>query len=168
MLRTTVSRSICLGVKPHLGSKNVLFLLSDSYVFVDVGRPLWWEDGYVVYSCCLSSSAQSVSGPTTAGLPPIPDSPSWRPRSRINIKEGDSYTPGRWVPFSSPPTIRRAAVEVFKRTTTCAYHLTVGSKLEPFLGNGQKNLRHNHFTSSGGNVISIVQASCASCADYHR
>jgi hypothetical protein len=33
-----------------------------------MGRFLWREDGYVVYSCCWSSPAQSYSGPSRVGL----------------------------------------------------------------------------------------------------
>jgi hypothetical protein len=36
--------------------------------FVKVGRPLWLEDGSVVYSSCWASPAQSFSGPSSAGL----------------------------------------------------------------------------------------------------
>jgi hypothetical protein len=39
MLRPTISRPVCLGVKPHLGPKTKFLLLSDSYGFVDVGIP---------------------------------------------------------------------------------------------------------------------------------
>jgi hypothetical protein len=43
-------------------------LLSDSCGFVDVGRPLWREDGSVVYNCCWPSPEQSFSGPSRVGL----------------------------------------------------------------------------------------------------
>jgi hypothetical protein len=46
---------------------RILFL-SDSCWFVDEGRPLWREDGSVVYNCCGSSSEQSFSDPSLAGL----------------------------------------------------------------------------------------------------
>jgi hypothetical protein len=36
--------------------------------FVDLGRPLWREDGSVVYNCCWPSAAQSFSGPSPVGL----------------------------------------------------------------------------------------------------
>jgi hypothetical protein len=39
MLRPTVSRPDCLGVKAHLGPKTKFLLLSDSYGFVDVEVP---------------------------------------------------------------------------------------------------------------------------------
>jgi hypothetical protein len=49
-LRPTVSRPVSHGVKPHLGPKTRFSLLSDIYVFVDVGCPLWREDGSVTIS----------------------------------------------------------------------------------------------------------------------
>jgi hypothetical protein len=39
-------------------------LLSDSCGFVILGRPLWREDGSVVYNSCWPSPAQSFSGPS--------------------------------------------------------------------------------------------------------
>jgi hypothetical protein len=47
-LRQTASRTVSLGVKPHLGSKTRILLLSNSCGFVDVGHPLWWEDRSVI------------------------------------------------------------------------------------------------------------------------
>jgi hypothetical protein len=47
----------------HLGSKIRFCLLSDSCVCVDMGRPLWREDGSVVYNCCWSSPAHSYLPP---------------------------------------------------------------------------------------------------------
>jgi hypothetical protein len=59
MLRPTVIRPVCLSAKPHLGPKTRFLLLWDSCGFVDVGRPLWREDGSAVYNCCWLSPAQS-------------------------------------------------------------------------------------------------------------
>jgi hypothetical protein len=36
-----------------------LCLLSDSFGVVDMGRPLWLEDGSIIYNCCWSSPVQS-------------------------------------------------------------------------------------------------------------
>jgi hypothetical protein len=57
MLRWTVSRPVCLGVKPHLRSKTRRLLLSGSCGFVDLGRPFWREDGSVVCNRCWASLA---------------------------------------------------------------------------------------------------------------
>jgi hypothetical protein len=68
MLRPTVSRPVCLGVKPPLSLKTRFLLLSDISGFIDVGCPLWREDGSVFYNCCRSSPAQSFSGTSPTGL----------------------------------------------------------------------------------------------------
>jgi hypothetical protein len=52
----------------HLGPNTRYLLLSESFGFVDDGRPLWREDGSDVYNCCWTSPAQSLSGPIPAGL----------------------------------------------------------------------------------------------------
>jgi hypothetical protein len=49
-------------------------ILLVNFWFVDVGCPLWWEDGSVVYSCCWASPAQSFLGPNPAGHSQIWDS----------------------------------------------------------------------------------------------
>jgi hypothetical protein len=107
----------------HLGITTRLLLLSDSFWFVDVGRSLWRENGSVVYNCCWSSPAQSFLGPSPQDLWPIfyclrfETPPTWRARSPYLYPPGTglpSYTPRHWVPFSSPPTSRRATVEVFE------------------------------------------------------
>jgi hypothetical protein len=52
----------------HLGPKTRFLLLSDSWGFVDIGRLLWGEGGFVVYNCCWPSPARSFSGTSPAGL----------------------------------------------------------------------------------------------------
>jgi hypothetical protein len=54
-IRPTVIQPISLGVEPHVGSKTRFLLLSDACSFVYVGRPLWREDGFVIY--CGNSQA---------------------------------------------------------------------------------------------------------------
>jgi hypothetical protein len=48
-LRSTVSRSVCIGVGPPFEAHDQIlhFLYSDIYLFLYVGRPLWREDGSV-------------------------------------------------------------------------------------------------------------------------
>jgi hypothetical protein len=93
ILRPTVSRPVCPGVRPQsVNSDKFLLSLpwklsSESCWFLTTGRPLWWEDRSVIYSCCFASPAQLFWG-----LPPtwfmtifccinceIP--PTWRARS---------------------------------------------------------------------------------------
>jgi hypothetical protein len=85
------------------------------------------EDGSVVYNCYWSSPAQSFSDPIPTGLMTtfyclrIEIHPTWRARSPYLYPPGTrrpGYTPRPWVPFSSPPTIRRATVEVFDPAST--------------------------------------------------
>jgi hypothetical protein len=87
-----------------------------------IKRPLWREDGSVVYNCCWSSPTQSFSGPSPAGLVTtfycikFETPPTWRARPQYLYPPGtgwSSYTPRHWVPFLSPPTTRRATVELF-------------------------------------------------------
>jgi hypothetical protein len=59
MLRPTVSRPVCFGVKPHLGPKARFLLLSDSCGFADVERPFWCGGWSAVNKCCWASPAQS-------------------------------------------------------------------------------------------------------------
>jgi hypothetical protein len=111
----------------HLGPKIRFLLLSDCCGFVNVGRPLWREDGSVVYDCYWASPAESFSGPSSEGLITIfyclrfDIPPTWRARSSYLYSPGrgwHSCTPRYWVPFSSPPTTRRVTVEVFDPAST--------------------------------------------------
>jgi hypothetical protein len=67
-LRLTVSQSVSLGIEPHLGPMTRYLFLSDNYVLVSVGRPLWREDGSVFCMCRWPLRAQPFSGPSPLGL----------------------------------------------------------------------------------------------------
>jgi hypothetical protein len=67
-LRLTVSRSVGLGVEPHLGLMTSYLLLFDSYGLVFVGRPLWRQDRSVFCIYCWPLAAQSLSVPSSLGL----------------------------------------------------------------------------------------------------
>jgi hypothetical protein len=121
--RTTVNRSVYLGVKPILGPKSRFLLLSGSWGFVDLGSPLWREDGSVFYNCCWSSLGQSFSGPSPTGNLTIfyclrfktPVTGTVRSRFLYPpLTEWPSYTSRYRVPFSSPPKTRRATVALFE------------------------------------------------------
>jgi hypothetical protein len=55
MLRPTMSRPVCLGIRQPFWNRDQFFsffisLFLDSYGFVDVGHPLWREVGSVVFN----------------------------------------------------------------------------------------------------------------------
>jgi hypothetical protein len=104
--RRSVGQSILVS-STHLGPKT-RFLLSDSCGFVDVGRPLWREDGFVFYKYCCPLLRKSISGPSPAGLMPIFywlrfETPrTWRARSPYLYPPGtgwSNYTPSTRFPF---------------------------------------------------------------------
>jgi hypothetical protein len=99
-LRLTVSQSVSLDIEPHLGPMTRYLFLSDSYVLVSVGHPLWREDGSV-FSCAAGSCQRSLSRVL------VP----WDLRPYFAVSE-------LRLPFSSPPTTRRVTVEVFDPAST--------------------------------------------------
>jgi hypothetical protein len=53
-----VSWPVFLGVEPHVGPTTRSHFFLGICEFVEMGRPLWREDGSVVYACIWSSSSQ--------------------------------------------------------------------------------------------------------------
>jgi hypothetical protein len=167
--------------KTHLGLTTRFLLLSDSWRFADVGSSLWRENGSVVYNCCWSSPAQSFSSPSPAGLMTIfhcltLETPStWRARSPYLYSprtRSPGYTPKHWVPFSSPPTTRRATVEVFEPTSKRDLVL----KITPLPGPHRKH-RSSFFARlfiSAGTCLprccseTVVWASCCIFRALHK
>jgi hypothetical protein len=87
----------------------------------------WRDDGPVAYNCCWPSPAQSFSSPSPVGRMTIlcclrfETPPTWRARSPYFYPSGTEwpdYTPRHWVSLSSPPTTRRATVEIFDPAST--------------------------------------------------
>jgi hypothetical protein len=96
--RRSVGQSVLVS-STHLGFNIRFLLLSDSYEFVDVGRPLWREGGFVVYNCCWSSPAQSFSRPSHAELM-TPQPGGAGPHVYISLEQtGPVIFPGTGFPF---------------------------------------------------------------------
>jgi hypothetical protein len=105
MLLQTVSRWLSFGVKPPSGAQDQIVII--------VRRPLWWRDWDVLYNCCWSSPAQSLSSPMPARLITIfyclrfetfPTRWARFPNLYPSGRGWPSYTTRHWLPFSSPPT----------------------------------------------------------------
>jgi hypothetical protein len=121
---TTDDQSASLSwFQPPSGAQDQIVATVRHLRFCWCGAPSLTRGLFVVYNCCWSSTAQSFSGPGPAGLMTIfnclrfETPPTWRARSPYLYHPGTgwpSYTPRYWVPFSSPPTTRRAMVEVFE------------------------------------------------------
>jgi hypothetical protein len=102
--RRSVGQSVLIS-SPHLGRMTRFLLLSDTCGFVNMGRPLWREDGCLL-QLLLSSPAQSFSGPSPAGLMTsfyclrFETPPTWSTRSLYLYPPGTGwpgYNPRHWV-----------------------------------------------------------------------
>jgi hypothetical protein len=101
LLRLPVSRRVCLGKSTHLELKT---RQSDSWGFADVRRSLSDERTVLLYAIVAGPRQRSHS------LLRVPwDSPSYFTVSDSRLS------------FSSPPTTRRATVEVFDPDSTRDY-----------------------------------------------
>jgi hypothetical protein len=72
MIRPTVSRSVCLGIKhPYADYDQIFITVRQVRVCWFGALSLWREDGSVVYNCCWPSPEQLFSGPSPLGLATI-------------------------------------------------------------------------------------------------
>jgi hypothetical protein len=125
MLRPTVNSPICLGVRhSSVSHDQISTSITVSYGFVDAQRPLWRQDGSVVYAWCWASPAQSFSDPSHAGLITVIYGLKfwgWRVRPPYLYPPGrgcQSYTPGTPLTHSrsiSTDRNRRQQLSLYSR-----------------------------------------------------
>jgi hypothetical protein len=118
MLGPTAGRPWCQA--SIWGSRSVSLLLSDSFAFVDVGRPLWREDGSVVYN--WHSPAQSFSIPILQELMTIFYSPRFDTPSTLKS------SPRIYIPQQlGGPVIPPATDTVFQWLLLTVLHIYIGT-----------------------------------------
>jgi hypothetical protein len=121
--RFTASKFVLVTSPLRITTRNFIFQLNTCcqcpYVTSSLTR-----DGCVVSNCCWHWPAQSILGPSPEGLMTTFyclrfETPSpWRTRSPYlypPVTGWPGYTPRHWVPFSSPPTTRRATRDIWRR-----------------------------------------------------
>jgi hypothetical protein len=94
MLRLKISMPVSLFVKSPSGTQDQICLLSNSCGFVDMRRPLWREDGFLVYNSGWPSPAQSctLSHAKLILLSHIRDSPKpGKSGHRVYIPKGQVF-----------------------------------------------------------------------------
>jgi hypothetical protein len=127
VLRSTVSRPVCLGVRPHLGPETRFLLLSNSCGFVDVGAPLLTRGRVCRLQLLPVSPAQAFSGSSPAGLMTIFNCLRLETPETCRIKSPYLSSRNRVAQLFpqalgsltlSPPTTHMATVDVFETAST--------------------------------------------------
>jgi hypothetical protein len=111
MLRPTVSRPVCLGIKHPVGSYDQIFITCVTVTVLILWGALSDE------RTCLSFIY--AAGPCQRNISLV--RVRWNSRRYFTVSE-------LRLPFSSPPTTRRVTVEVFDPASTRGYSLDVSWK----------------------------------------
>jgi hypothetical protein len=137
MLRPTVSRPVRLGVKHPTGAYDQLFIAVRQWRVCWCGTVSLMRERVcrlqllLVLASAVKLRAESRGTRDHILCLIFETPPTWRAGFPYLYPPGTgwpSYNPRHWVPFSSPPTTRRAAVEVFELASTRvsqSYKLTV-------------------------------------------